>query len=83
MVVSVDVGVLQSWIVIGLTSFGGICSLTAVGIRVITKPMTTALKELNTTVKTINQETIETKQRVSDIEMIHRMRGCDKPIEGE
>ena len=39
MIVQVDVGILQSWIVIGLTVFGGICTLTTVGIRVVTKPM--------------------------------------------
>ena len=83
MVVEVDIAVLQTWITIGLTSFGGICTLTAVGIRIITKPMTTALKELNTTVKTINEDNIETKQRVSDLEMIHRMRGCDQAIGGD
>lgn len=83
MVVEVDIAVLQTWITIGLTSFGGICTLTAVGIRIITKPMTTALKELNTTVKEINAESIKMKQEVNDIKTIHRMRGCDQPIEGE
>jgi len=83
MIVEVDVGVLQAWITIGLVSFTGICSLTAVGIRVITKPMTTALKELNTTVKGINEESLKTKQQVDEIRTIHRMRGCDRPIEGE
>lgn len=80
MVVEVDVGILQSWITIGIAGFGGICTLTVAGIRVITKPMTQALRELNTTVKEINSESIKTKQRVSDIEMVHKMRGCDKAI---
>lgn len=80
MVVSIDVGILQTWIIIGLTCFTGICGLTTVGIRVITKPMTTALKELNITVKEINSESIKTKQRVSDIEMVHKMRGCNESI---
>ena len=80
MVVEVDVSVLQSWITIGITCFGGICTVTTVGLRLITKPMVTALKELNTTVKEINSESIKTKQRVSDIEMVHKMRGCNEPI---
>lgn len=83
MVVEVDVGILQTWITIGIAGFGGICTITVAGIRVITKPMVKALTDLNTTVKEINTETVKTKQRVSDIEMIHKMRGCDKPIEGE
>ncbi len=80
MVVQVDISILQTWIIIGLTIFGGICTLTTVGIRVVTKPMVTALKELNTTVKEINAESKENKQRISDLETIHHLRGCDQPI---
>jgi len=82
MVVEVDVGILQSWITIGIAGFGGICTLTVAGIRVITKPMVKALTDLNTTVKEINTESQNTRQRVSDIEMVHKMRGCDKPFKG-
>lgn len=83
MVVSVDVGLLQGWITIGCVAFGGICSITVFGIRMITKPMVKALTDLNTTVKEINNDHNHTKERVSDLEMVHKMRGCDKPIESD
>lgn len=80
MIVQVDIGILQTWIIIGLTIFTGICGLTTVGIRVVTKPMVTALKELNITVKEINAESKSNKERISDLETIHRLRGCDQAI---
>lgn len=80
MIVQVDVAVLQGWITIGVTSFGMICGATVAGIRMTTKPMVKALNDLNTTVKEINADHIKTKERVSEIEMTHRMRGCDQPI---
>ena len=80
MVVQVDVEVLQTWIIIGLTIFTGICGLTTVGIRVVTKPMVTALKELNITVKNINAKTEEHESRIQEVETIHRLRGCDQPL---
>lgn len=79
---TVDVSVLQGWITIGITSFGMICGATVAGIRLTTRPMVKALNELNTTVKEINKEQIRTKERVSEIETIHSMRGCDRPIQG-
>ena len=82
MTVEVDVGILQGWITIGIASFGAICTFTTVGIRIITKPMIKALNDLNETVREINKEHIQTKQRVSDLETTHRLRGCNQPIEG-
>lgn len=83
MVVEVDVAILQSWIVIGLTTFGGICTVTTVGLRLIVKPLTTALADLNATVKEINKDAVQTKARVADLEVTHRLRGCNAPIKGE
>ena len=79
MVVEVDITVLQSWIAIGLTIFGGICALTTVGIRLITRPIVNALKELTTTVKIINETAKEHALRIQDIETVHRLKGCDQP----
>ena len=83
MIVEVDVSILQAWITIGLGCFGGICAFTTVGIRIIIKPLTTALGELNATVKEINKEALQTKERVADLEVTHRLRGCNAPIKGE
>jgi len=80
MIVQVDVGILQTWIIIGLTIFTGICGLTTVGIRVVTKPMVTALKELNITVKNINAKTEDHESRIQKVETIHELRGCDQPL---
>ena len=79
MVVEVNVEVLQTWIIIGLTVFTGICTLTTIGIKIVTKPMVTALKELNTTVKVINDTANNHELRIQDIETIHRLNGCDQP----
>ena len=83
MVVEVEVAILQGWITIGLTVFGTICTITTIGIRSITKPMVKALNDLNATVKEINKEHLETKQRVADLETVHRLRGCNRVIEGD
>ena len=80
MIVEVDIGALQGWITIALTIFGGICALTTIGIRLVTRPMVNALKELTTTVKIINETAKSHELRLQDIETIHHMRGCDQPI---
>lgn len=83
MTVEVDVAILQGWITIGIVGFGSICSATVVGIRLVTKPMIKALNELNTTVTEINKNQVAMDKRVSKVETVHQMRGCDQPIEGD
>lgn len=79
MVVEVNIEVLQTWIIIGLSAFGVICTLTTVGLKLLTKPIVSALKELTTTVKIINDTAKEHALRLQDIETIHRLNGCDQP----
>ena len=83
MTVEVDVAILQGWITIGIVGFGSICSATVVGIRLVTKPMIKALNDLNTTVTEINKDRALTDKRVTRLETVHEMRGCNQPIEGD
>lgn len=79
MVVEVNIEVLQTWIIIGLTVFTGICTLTTISIKIVTKPMVNALKELTTTVRFINDTANNHELRIQDIETTHRLNGCDQP----